>query len=417
MKRRVVITGVGVISPNGIGKERFWKATICGKSGVERITSFDTSEFKSKIAAEVKDFDPRRLGLREEQIRRMDRYVQFSVAGTKMAVEDSMLNMSAVNKERVGVSIANAICGTKFMEEEFLIVTERGKEPINPEYVSPYLYQASMFNTPSNEISSLYSICGICNTISTGCTAGVDAVGFSCETILNDEADIMIAGASEAPITPIALAAFDVIGAISKNDEPSRASRPFDRDRDGFILGEGCGILILEELKHALDRGVHIYAEIIGYGTTCNAFHMTDLSPDGIDLARAIKLAIKHAGIKPEEIDYINAHGSSTEQNDRNETSALKISLGDHAYHVPISSIKSMIGHPLSAANSIELIACSLIIENNLMPPTINYENPDPDCDLDYIPNKAREGKVDVVLKNSSGFSGIHSALLLRRYS
>ena len=416
--RRVVITGVGVIAPNGIGKEPFWEAITSGKSAVGSITRFKHMDMKSRITAEVPDFDARKLGLREGQIRRMDRYTQFAVAGAQMAVEDSKLDIEHEDKDRIGVSIANAICGTKFMEEEFLVVTERGTEPIDPEQVSPYLYQASMFNTPSSEVAALYGACGICCTIPTGCTAGLDSVGFSYESILNDEADIMIAGAAEAPLTPIAFAAFDVIGALStRNDEPSLASRPFDHHRNGFVLGEGCGILLIEELDHAVKRGAHIYAEIIGYGTTCNAYHMTDLAPDGVDLARAVRLALKHAGTEPRKVDYVNAHGSSTVQNDRNETAALKLALGDHAYHVPISSIKSMIGHPLSAANSIELIASALSIEHQVMPPTINYEVPDPACDLDYIPNKCREGKVDTVLKQSSGFSGIHSAMVMKKFN
>lgn len=417
MKRRAVITGLGVISPNGMGKENFWDALMAGKNAIHKITKFDVSQFNSQMAAWVEDFDPRAFGLREEEIKRMDRYVQFALAGTRMALEDSGLNLEKENREKTGISLGNAICGTRFMEEEFIRVTDKGKRPIDPSLVRPYLYDASMFNTPSVEISALYGTKGACNTLSTGCTGGTDSVAYAYESIQAGEADIMITGASEAPLTPITMAAFDVIGAISRRShDPEHASRPFDKERDGFIVAEGCGILILEELEHALKREAHIYAEVIGFGTTTNAYHMTDIPSHGLEIARAIKIAMEEARIKPQDIGYINAHGSSTQQNDLAETNALKAALGEAAYRIPISSTKSMIGHPLAAANSIELVACTLIFEKNFLPPTINYEIPDPGCDLDYIPNKAREKRVDVILKPSSSFSGIHSAMLLRRY-
>ena len=417
MKKRAVITGLGVISPNGMGKKNFWTALMAGKNGIHKITLFDVSQFKSQMAAWVKDFDPKSFGLREEEIKRMDRYVQFALAGAKMALEDSGLDLEKENRERIGISLGNAVCGTRFMEEEFIRVTNKGKKPIDPSLVRPYLYDASMFNTPSVEISALYKTKGVCNTLSTGCTGGTDSVAYAYESIQDGGADIMITGASEAPLTPITMAAFDVIGAISKRSyDPEHASRPFDKERDGFIVAEGCGILILEELEYALKRGVHIYAEIVGFGTTTNAYHMTDIPAQGLEIARAIKIAMEEARIKPEDIGYINAHGSSTQQNDLAETNAIKAALGETAYTIPISSIKSMIGHPLAAANSIELAACALIFEKNFLPPTINYEIPDPECDLDYIPNEAREKKVNIILKTSSSFSGIHSAMLLRRY-
>lgn len=416
MKRRVVITGIGVISPNGIGKKNFWDAIVNGKSAVERITAFDVSQFNSQVASEVKGFNPRAFNLREDQIRRMDRYVQFAVAGAKMAVSDAGIDFASEDRERIGVCMANAICGTKYMEEEFIVVTQWGKEPINPEYVSPYLYDASVFNTPSNEIAAEYNLMGGCYALSTGCTAGTDSIIHAYKSIARGETDVMIAGASEAPITPIALAAFDVINALAKrNHDPSGASRPFDRGRNGFVLGEGCGVLILEDIEHAKKRGARIYTEIGGTGSTSNAYHMTDLPSDGIAQARCIDIALNNAQINIDDVSYINAHGSSTEQNDLFETNSFKRVFKDRAYKIPISSIKSMIGHPLSAANSIELAASCLIMESNCMPPTINYEEPDPACDLDYIPNKYREGKVDVIVKTSSGFSGIHSAVVLRR--
>lgn len=415
-RRRVVVTGVGIVSPNGIGKEECYKSMIGGISAVRRVTEFDVSLFNTKIAAQVRDFDPLKLGLTRDEAIRMDRYVQFAMVAARMALQDSNLNLTQIDKERIGVSLANAICGTKYMEEEFALVTDSGQKPIDPSIVRPDLYDASMFNTPSSEISAKYGLKGICNTISTGCTAGTDSVGFSFEAISDGDADIMITGAAEAPITPITFGAFDTVNVLSvHNDEPQKASRPFDAQRNGFVISEGSGILILEELQHALQRGARIYCEVIGFGTTCNAFHMTDLPPEGDAMAECIHLALNDARIKPTQLDYINAHGSSTRQNDVFETSAYKMALGDYAYKIPISSLKSMIGHPLAGANGVELAVGALIFERNILPPTINQESPDPLCDLDYIPNVARQKKVNCMLKTSSGFSGIHSAMVLKR--
>lgn len=416
-KRRVVVTGVGVVSPNGIGKEACWDAMINGRSAVRRVNEFDISQFNTKIAAQVRDFDPVVLGLSWEESVRMDRYVQFAMVAARMALEDSGLDLKKVNPERAGVSLANAICGTKYMEEEFALVTDSGKKPIDPTIVRPDLYDASMFNTPSSEISAKYGLQGVCNTISTGCTAGTDAVGFSLEAIADGEVDVMITGASEAPITPITFGAFDTVNVLSTHNEfPEKASRPFDARRNGFVISEGAGILMLEELEHARKRGARIYCEVMGFGTTCNAYHMTDLPPNGDAKAACIRLALEDARVNPQMIDYINAHGSSTRQNDVFETNAYKMVFGDYAYKVPISSLKSMIGHPLAAANGIELCIGSLIFERDILPPTINQEFPDPQCDLDYIPNVLREKKVNCMLKTSSGFSGIHSAMVLKRY-
>lgn len=416
-KCRVVITGLGVISPNGIGKENVWQAMVSGKSAIKLVDGFDVSLFNTKIAAEVRDFDPFKFGLTHEEVMRMDRYVQFAAVVAEMAVEDSRLDFSKVNPQRIGVCLANAICGTKYMEEEFALVTDNGKNPIDPCRVRPDLYDAAMFNTPSIEISSRYGFKGICNTLSTGCTAGTDSVGFGFETIQDGEQEIMFCGASEAPITPITFGAFDVVNVLSvRNDIPQAASRPFDNKRDGFVLSEGAGILILEELQHALKRNARIYAEIIGFGTSCNAFHMTDLPADGTAMANCINLTLNDAHLKPQEIDYINAHGSSTRMNDIFETNAYKMVFGDYVYKLPSSSLKSMIGHPLAAANAVELTVCAQIFQKNLLPPTINQEEKDPLCDLDYIPNQARYQKVNTILKTSSGFSGIHSALILKRF-
>lgn len=417
MTKRVVITGIGVVSPNGIGKDTCYKAMINGVSAIRRVTDFDVSQFNTKIAAQVRDFDPIKLGLNKKEVNRMDRYVQFAVVTADMALKDSGINLSKIDKRRAGVTLANAICGTKYMEEEFLRVTNQGKDPIDPMIVRADLYDASMFNTPSSEISARYGLKGICNTVSTGCTAGSDSLGYAFETIKDGKADIMFSGASEAPITPITFGAFDVVNVLSvHNDFPEKSSRPFDAKRNGFVISEACGILILEELEHALSRGADIYAEVVGFGTTCNAYHMTDLPSDGVPMEKCIKLALEDAGIKPHDIDYVNAHGSSTRQNDVFETSAYKSVFGDYAYKVPISSLKSMIGHPLAAANAVELVMSCMIFKNNILPPTINQEFPDPQCDLDYIPNKAREKKVNYILKTSSGFSGIHSSLVLKRW-
>jgi len=416
-KRRVVITGLGVISPNGIGKLNVWQAMISGKSAVKKVDSFDVSVFNTQIAAEVRDFDPFQLGLTHDEVVRMDRYVQFGVVAADMAIKDSKLDLSKIDPERTGVSLANAICGTKYMEEEFALVTDDGKNPIDPSKVRPDLYDAAMFNTPSIEISARYGFKGICNTLSTGCTAGTDSLGFGLEVIQDGEQDIMVCGAAEAPITPITFGAFDVVNVLAVNNEhPEKASRPFDKKRNGFVLSEGAGILILEELSHALKRNAYIYAEVIGFGTSCNAYHMTDLPADGTAMAKCIDLALKDAGIKPTDADYINAHGSSTRMNDIFETAAYKTVFGDYAYKLPASSLKSMIGHPLAAANAVELTVCSQIFEKNIIPPTINQEEKDPLCDLDYVPNAAREKKVDIIVKTSSGFSGIHSTLVIRRF-
>jgi len=416
-KRRVVITGLGVVSPNGIGKENVWKAMSGGKSAVKLVDEFDVSIFATKIAAQVRDFDPFSLGLTHDEVVRMDRYVQFAVVCADMAVKDSRLDFKKEDPRRIGVCLANAICGTKYMEEEFALVTDDGKNPIDPLKVRPDLYDAAMFNTPSIEISSRYGLKGVCTTLSTGCTAGTDSLGFALEAIQDGEYDVMFAGAAEAPITPITFGAFDVINVLSRhNQEPEKASRPFDNRRDGFVLSEGAGILILEELEHALSRHAPIYAEVLGFGTSCNAYHMTDLPADGTAMAKCIQLALEDAGLKPQEIDYINAHGSSTRMNDIFETNAYKMVFGDYAYKIPISSLKSMIGHPLAAANAIEMVVCAMIFQHNLLPPTINQEERDAQCDLDYIPNVARAKKVNMIIKTSSGFSGIHSSLIIRRF-
>jgi beta-ketoacyl-acyl-carrier-protein synthase II len=413
-RRRVVVTGIGIVAPNGIGTRAFWANAMAGRSGVHPVEVFPTRGFKSRIAGQALDFDPLAQGLSAEQARRLDRYIQFALVAAREAVKESGLEFSGVDGERMGVCVGNAICGTPLMERDFLSMTERGTGPIRPEKVRPTLYQASTFNVASAEVASRYGAHGPCGALTTGCTGGLDAIGFALDCIRHGDADVMICGAAEAPITPVAMAAFDVIGALSKrNDAPQRASRPYDAHRDGFVLGEGAGILILEERSHALRRGATLLAEVRGFGSCNNAFHMTDLPPDGAALARSMRLALDDARLQGSTVDYVSAHGSSTSQNDANETAALKSVLGAHAYRVPISSLKSMVGHPLAAANALEAVSSVLTIQRGEVPPTINYETPDPACDLDYVPNEGRRRRVDVVLKGASGFSGIHSALVL----
>jgi len=413
--RRVVVTGLGIVCAAGEDKNEFYQNLIDGKPCVERVENFDVSLFNSKIASQDLSFDPLKFGIKDHQ--RMDRYVQFSIAAAKQAIEDSKIDRNSMDRYRAGVVLANAICGTRWMEEEFLLVTDWGKNPIDPKKVRPYLYDASMFNTPSAEISAIWNLKGINCTISTGCTAGTDSVGFAYELIREGKQDLIVAGAGEAPITPITFGAFDVINAISKrNDEPHKASRPFDNKRDGFVLSEASGILVLEELEQALKRKANIYCEILGYGTSCNAYHMTDLPEDGMAMVKCLEETFKDSGVEKEKIDYINTHGSSTRQNDVFETNAYKTVFGERAYKIPLSSIKSMIGHPLAAANAAEAVLCATIFQKNVLPPTINQEEPDPKCDLDYIPNKSREKKVDYILKTSSGFSGIHSSMIFKRW-
>jgi len=413
--KRVVITGIGVISAAGEDKNEFYTNLIEGKPCIERVENFDVSLFVSQIASQDLDFDPLKFGIKDHK--RMDRYVQFAIAAAKEAVKDAEIDLKELNSRKCGVVLANAICGTRFMEEEFLLVTDWGKKPIDPRKGRPYLYDAAMFNTPSAEISAIYQTRGMNCTVSTGCTAGSDSLGFAYELIREGRQDLVISGASEAPITPITFGAFDVVNVLAKNnDQPHKASRPFDNKRNGFVISEAAGVLILEELEHAKKRGANIYAEITGYGTSCNAFHMTDLPEDGEPMARCMEEAIKEAGIKKEDIDYINAHGSSTRQNDVFETGAYKMVFGDYAYKIPISSIKSMVGHPLAAANAIESVLCCMIFKNGYLPPTINQEEPDPRCDLDYIPNVKRKLAPEHILKTSSGFSGIHSSIVFKRW-
>jgi minimal PKS ketosynthase (KS/KS alpha) len=412
--RRTAITGIGVVAPGGLTREDFWEEITAGRTATGKITAFDPSGFRSQIAAEA-DFDPLAAGLEEHERVRQDRYVQFATAAGLEAREDSGLDLEAVDRDRMGVSLGSAVGGTVVLEDGFVAVSNRGKEwLVDPEYSPPFLYQGLIPSSLASEVALKFGAHGPAVVISTGCTSGIDAIGYGHQMIQDGEADIVISGASESPVSPISMACFDPIKATSqRNDDAAHASRPFDRDRDGFVMGEGCAILILEELSAALARGAHVYCEVVGYSTRGNAYHMTGLRPEAFAMVQAILDAMRQAEVSPEDIDYINAHGSGTKQNDRHETSAYKQTLGDQAYKIPVSSIKSMIGHSLGAIGSIEMAACALAIDRGVVPPTANFENPDPECDLDYTPNVARRKTVHTVLSTGSGFGGFQSAMIL----
>jgi len=411
MDRRVVITGYGVISPIGIGKDEFWNALVAGKSGVTSISSFDASQFSTQICAAVKNFEPEKY-IDKKKLRKMDRFTQFAFAAAKMAIEDAKLDMEKEDHFRVGVIVGSGIGGIATVASEHKTLLERG-----PRWVSPFMIPMLITNIAAGEIAIAYNIQGPNYSLSSACATSNHTVGDAFRLIRYGDADVIIAGGSEAAVTPLGLAGFCSAKALStRNEEPERASRPFDKERDGFVMGEGAGIVILESLEHALSRGASIQAELVGYGATDDAYHITAPSPDGLSAARAMSNALADGGLKPGEIDYINAHGTSTPLNDKVETLAIKKVFGEHAYKIPISSNKSMIGHLLGAAGVVELIATIISMEKEIIPPTINYEFPDPECDLDYVPNKARPEKVEVALSNSLGFGGHNATLVVRKY-
>ncbi|MBN1255114.1 MAG: beta-ketoacyl-ACP synthase II [Deltaproteobacteria bacterium] len=412
-KRRVVITGLGVIACNGIGKEAFWNALKEGQSGIKRITRFDASSYPSQVAGEVLNFDPMDY-MSPKSIKRMDRFSQFAVTAAKMAIEDSGITISQNNNSSIGIVFASAIGGMDFAESQHSLFMEKGLQR-----TSPYLAISLFSGAASSQIAIELGVTGYNNTLSTACAAGGDAIGHAFHAIRNNLADVIIGGGAECPLAPLTFASFCIINGLStqRNKEPWRASRPFDGERDGFVMSEGAGAVILEELTHALDRGAHIYAEIIGYGTTCDAYHMTQPSPDGRGTVKAIQIALDDANIKLEEVDYINAHGTSTRINDSNETKIIKQVFGETAYKIPLSSNKSMTGHSLGASPAIEMVASALTIENQFLPPTINQEHSDPECDLDYLPNIGRKARVNTILSNSLGFGGKNVALIIRNFS
>jgi len=411
MDRRVVITGYGVISPIGIGADDFWNSLVSGKSGISRISTFDTSQFSTQIGAEVKNFQPEKY-IDKKKIRKMDRFSQLAFAAAKMAIEDAKLDMKKEDPFRVGVIVGSGIGGLSTVATEHKVLLEKG-----PRRVSPFMIPMLITNIAAGEIAIAHNIQGPNYSLSSACATSNHTIGDALRLIHYGDADVIIAGGSEAAVTPLGLAGFCSARSLStRNDDPERASRPFDKERDGFVMGEGAGIVILELLEHALSRGVTIRAELIGYGATDDAYHITAPSPDGQSAARAMSNALADGGVKPEEVSYINAHGTSTSLNDKVETFAIKKVFGDYAYKIPISSSKSMIGHLLGAAGVVELIATILSMEKEMLPPTINYEFPDPECDLDYVPNKARPKKINVALSNSLGFGGHNAALVVRKY-
>ncbi|MGV9309642.1 MULTISPECIES: beta-ketoacyl-[acyl-carrier-protein] synthase family protein [unclassified Nonomuraea] len=414
MMRRAVITGMGVLAPGGVGRDAFWKLLAGGQSATRTLTMFDPAPFRSQLAAEV-DFDPRAAGLTERETRRMDRAAQFAVVCTREALTDSGLDLSGVDPARVGVSLGSAVGCTISLEEEYRVLSDEGRQwLVDHTYGVPHLYGYMVPSTLATEVAWQAGAEGPVQLVSTGCTSGLDAVGMGARLIEENSADVVIAGATDAPLSPITYACFDAIKATSaNNDDPEHASRPFDARRDGIVLGEGAAILVLEEESRARSRGARIQAELVGYGQRNNAFHMTGLRPDGREMAEAIRVALREARLDPTAVDYINAHGSGTKQNDRHETAAFKDSLGDHARRVPISSIKSMIGHSLGAIGSIELAACVLALEHQVVPPTANLHVPDPECDLDYVPLVARDHRMNVILNVGSGFGGFQTAVLL----
>lgn len=411
MKRRVVITGVGVLSPIGNDREAFWNRLIRGESGIGPVTRFDASNYATQIAGEVKDFDPLDYMERKEA-RRMDRFVQFAVAAAKMAMEDAALDMEKEDPNRVGIYIGSGIGGLATWEEQHKVLLEKG-----PRRVSPFFIPMMIANMAAGQVSIMTGAKGPSSAAISACATGTHSVGDAFKIIQRGDADVMIAGGAEATLSPMAFAGFCSARAMStRNEEPQKASRPFDKERDGFVMGEGAGILILESLEHAEKRGASIIAEVAGYGMSSDAYHLTAPAPEGEGASRAMQQALQDAGLAPEEIDYINAHGTSTDLNDKFETMAIKSAFGEHAKRLAISSNKSMIGHLLGAAGGVEAIATALTIKMGIIPPTINLETPDPDCDLDYVPNKARESQVRAALSNSLGFGGHNAALLFKSY-
>jgi minimal PKS ketosynthase (KS/KS alpha) len=418
--RRTAITGIGVVAPGGTDRKAFWKLLTDGRTATRRTSLFDPADFRSQVSAEC-DFDPLRAGLTAQEAYRTDRYVQFALVAAAEAVADSGLPLpdeaGGINPDRFAVSIGSAVGATTRLENEYVNVSNRGADwLVNPRYATNFLYHALVPSSLAAELACRFHAQGPAIVISTGCTSGIDAIGYGHQLIEDGDADVVIAGATDAPISPISVACFDTIRATTaRNDDPEHASRPFDATRDGFVMGEGAAVLVLEDAEHARRRGAHIYAEVAGYANRCNAYHMTGLRPDGTEMAQAITAALDQARLDPTAVNYVNAHGSGTVQNDRHETAAFKRSLGQHAYDVPISSIKSMVGHSLGAIGAIEVAACALSIEHLVVPPTANWRHRDPECDLDYVPNVARDHDVDVALSVGSGFGGFQSAIVLAR--
>jgi 3-oxoacyl-[acyl-carrier-protein] synthase II len=405
------VTGVGLVSPLGIGTGANWEALCAGRSGIGPITRFDASQFSARIAGEVKGFDPLQF-VDKKDVKKMDVFIQLAIAASQFAVDDAKLSVTADNALRTGVFIASGIGGFSTIEREHKALLAGG-----PRRISPFFIPAAIINLAAGQVSIRFGAKGPNSATCTACSASAHAIGDAFEIIRRSDADVMIAGGSEAAITPMGVGGFAAMRALStRNDEPHRASRPFEKDRDGFIMGEGSGVIILEELEFAKRRGASIYCELVGYGMSADAYHITAPSEDGDGGMRVIQAALKHAGVRPEQVDYINAHGTSTPFNDKLETVAIKRVFGDHARTLAISSTKSMTGHLLGAAGGLEAGITALAIRHQLIPPTINYETPDPECDLDYVPNTMRAAKIEYALSNSFGFGGTNGALLFKRF-
>ncbi|WBC07602.1 beta-ketoacyl-[acyl-carrier-protein] synthase family protein [Micromonospora sp. WMMA1947] len=414
--RKVVITGLGVVAPGGVGTKAFWQLITAGRTATRPITAFDASAFRSRIAAEV-DFEPAQAELSHREISRLDRAAQFALVATREAMADSGLETDRSDPTRVGVSLGTAVGATCNLESEYLALSDTGREwVLDHHYAGPHLYDYFMPGSMAAEVAWDVNAQGPVAVISAGCTSGLDAVGHAVDLIREGAVDAMVTGGTDAPISPITVACFDAIRATSSsNDDAAHALRPFDRTRNGFVLGEGAAVLVLESEEHARARGARIYAEVTGFASRSNAYHMTGLRPDGAEMAAAITAALAESKLSPEDVDYVNAHGTATQQNDRHETAALKRALGHHAYSTPVSSIKSMVGHSLGAIGSIEIAACALALDQGVIPPTANLHEPDPELDLDYVPLHAREQRLDTVVSVGSGFGGFQSAIVLAR--
>lgn len=411
MKNRVVITGLGAVTPIGIGKDAYWDSLIAGKTGIGPITRFDASEYSTQIAGEVKDFDPSQY-IDKKEMKRMDRFSQFAVTAAGMALEDSGLDLETEDRCRIGTIVGTGIGGIETLHEQYRSLFEKG-----PKRISPFFVPMMIANMATGQVSIVYGLNGPSKCVVTACATGTNSIGDAFKIIQRGDADVMVAGGTEAAISPAAIAGFCSAKAMStRNHEPERASRPFDKDRDGFVMGEGAGVVILESLEHALSRKAHIYAEMAGYGFNADAYHITACGPGGVMAAKCMEMAVQDAGMTLDEINYINAHGTSTSANDRCETEAIKMLFGQRAYQLPVSSIKSMTGHLLGAAGGVECIAGVLTIVNGIIPPTINYETPDEGMDLDYVPNQARQQTVTAVLSNSFGFGGHNATILVKQY-
>jgi len=411
LSRRVVITGIGLVSSLGIGTEANWKALLIGTSGVGRVTKFDVTGYAAQIAAEVQGFDPLDF-VEKKDVKKMDVFIQYAIAASQFAMDDSKLAITGSNAPDVGVFIGSGIGGFQTIEREHSALLNGG-----PRKISPFFIPSAIINLASGQVSIRFGAKGPNLATCTACSASAHAIGESYEIIKRGDAEAMIAGGSEAAITPMSLGGFAALRALStNNDNPGGASRPFDKDRDGFIIGEGAGIVILEELEFARRRNAHIYAEVVGYGSSSDAYHITAPSEDGDGAVRAVKMAIRKAGIRPDQIEYINAHGTSTPYNDRLETMAIKKCFGDHAYKMAISSTKSMTGHLLGGAGGLEAGISALAVHNQIAPPTINLQNPDPDCDLDYVPRIGRKMPITYALSNSFGFGGTNATLLFKKF-